>query len=105
MTGITEAELLAIFRAQVGPWGQGDRQSITTFAYDHGYSPVTISHVLLGRHQISDRLANALGFMRDSGGRFIPITNPSDERPDRGGCNGRINGPGRPVSIEGETNG
>lgn len=99
MTGITEAELLAILRSKVAPFGRYGRDSITTFAYDHGFSPVTISHVLLERHGISDRLANALGYMRDPAGGFIPITHPPQPASDRGDRPP----PGRPASIEGET--
>lgn len=102
MTGITEADLLAIFRAKVGK-GAG-KTPVKAFAIDAGVSGPVVYRSLSGETPISDRIAEALGYRRVISVAIIPITNPSDERPDRGGCNGRINGPGRPVSIEGGSN-
>lgn len=98
MTGITEAELLAIFRLDIAL--SPEKFARTAWARRHGFSRSHTSNVLTGWAPITDRLAKALGYVRDDAGGFIPITNPAGERADRGGCNGRINAPSRPVSSE-----
>lgn len=96
MTGITEADLLAIFRAKVGKHGN----PVKAFAVDACVHPSVIYRARKGEAPITVGMARALGYSRVIS--FIPITKPSDDRPDQGGPNGSVS---RPACSEGEANG
>lgn len=63
----TAADLIAILRsACAGPGGQQG------WARQHGFSPQYVNDVLHGRRDVSEAMANALGFLKET--RFVPFT-------------------------------
>jgi len=60
---VSEDEFLAEFRA-VFNWNGNTRITARQWAADHGFSPAYISDVLNGNRGVSDRIAEAMGYVR-----------------------------------------
>lgn len=63
----TQGDLIAILRSQCAAAG-----GQTAWAARHGFSPQYVCDVLAGRRDVSEAMANALGFLREI--RFVPFT-------------------------------
>lgn len=63
----TQADLLAILRSACDR--AGGQQA---WATAHGFSPQYVCDVLKGRRDVSEAMANALGFLKEI--RFVPFT-------------------------------
>lgn len=63
----TGADLIAILRSACA--AAGGQQA---WARAHGFSPQYVCDVLRGRRDVSEAMANALGFLREV--RFVPFS-------------------------------
>ncbi len=63
----TAADLIAILSSACD--GAGGQQA---WAREHGFSPQYVCDVLKGRRDVSESMANALGFLKET--RFVPFT-------------------------------
>lgn len=65
-TSLRNRDMIAILRSACATAG-----TQAAWAAKHGFSPAYVSDVLNGRRDMSEALANALGFLREV--RFVPF--------------------------------